>query len=273
MRLLLWTALVSAVYTQALEWKAHYRMTGAEYQQTFDHYISLGYALNSVSGYERDGVANYAAIFEKTDRGAWGSRHGLTTSAYAAADAEFTEKGYHLRQVNGYTVKGEPRFAAIWEPVVSSRRLAHHDLTLDAMQEAFYQYREQGYKPIHFSAYEVNGSARFAAIYELITDDDLSWWSWVQMTSSGFQDRFDGYLEDGYRLTDVSGYSVEGQVYFNGIWDNTTASGAWWARHNLDSPTFQSEFDKFKADGYVLRALSGYNTGTADRYAALWIKP
>ncbi|KAL4867565.1 hypothetical protein BDV12DRAFT_119241 [Aspergillus spectabilis] len=273
MKFLLWTALASAVYTQALEWKAHYRMTGAEYQQTFDHYVSLGYALNSVSGYERDGVANYAAIFEKTNRGAWSARHGLTSSSYATADAEFTEKGYHLSQVNGYTVNGVPRFAAIWEPVVSNRRIAHIDLTGDAMQEVFDQYKEQGYKPIHVSGYEVNGARRYAAIYELITEDNLAWWSWAHMTSSRYQERFDGYLEDGYRLTDVSGYSVDGNVYFNAVWDNTTATGAWWARHNMDSPTFQSEFDKFKADGYVLNVLSGYNTGTADRYAALWVKP
>ncbi|KAL4887376.1 hypothetical protein BJY04DRAFT_212414 [Aspergillus karnatakaensis] len=196
MKFLFWTALTSAVFAQALEWKAHYRMTGAEYQQTFDHYVSLGYVLNSVSGYERDGVANYAAIFEKTNR-------------------------------------GEP--------------------------------------PVHVSGYELNGAPRFAALYELITDNNLGWWSWAHQTGSQLQEKFDEYLEDGYRLTDQAGYSVGGKTFFNGIWDNSTAK-AWWAQFGMDSPTFQSQFNKYKADGYVLTTLNGYPTSSGDRYAAIWVR-
>ncbi|KAL2835296.1 hypothetical protein BDW59DRAFT_156111 [Aspergillus cavernicola] len=262
-----------ATLAQTPEWHAHYRMTPSEYQQTFDHYTSLGYVLNSVSGYERASEANYAAIFEQTDRGAWRSNHGMTSAEYVAKNAGFEEQGYHVRQVNGYNVDGEAVYAAIWEvePEEVHKRITYHNLTASEMQERVDCYMKEGYRPSHISGYEIGGSPYFAVIFEYIADD-AAWWAWGQLSSSEYQARFDEYLADGYRLRDVSGYSVGDDVFFVGIWDNSTAPGAWSARHGMDSSTFQSEFDKFKGEGYVLEVLSGYSTGAGDRYAALWAK-
>ena len=50
-------------------WSARHRMTGMGYQNEFDNHAYSGYKLAQVSGYERGGKANYAAIWEST--GAW----------------------------------------------------------------------------------------------------------------------------------------------------------------------------------------------------------
>ncbi|KAL2817175.1 hypothetical protein BJX63DRAFT_419731 [Aspergillus granulosus] len=269
--LLLILPLVFALCAKAAEWHAHYRMTSDEYQSTADYYIGLGYRIKSVSGYERDEEDNYAAIFEKNNGVAWVSHHRMTSSSYQAKFDKYVADGYRLRQVNGYTVNGNVYFAAIWDKSPSGAWVARHNMNAEYLQKYTDTYIAQGYKVIHISAYEVNGEARFAALWEKV-DDGNGWWSWAAMTSSEYQKKFDAYLEDGYRLIDVNGYAVGNKVYYAAIWD-TSASGAWVARHGMDSPTFQSQFDKYKAAGYVLQALSGYNTGTSDRYAALWVKP
>jgi hypothetical protein len=139
------------------------------------------------------------------------------------------------------------------------------------MQKYFDEYLKQGYKLTHISGYELKGEERFAAIWEK-KNDHVAWKSYANMTSAEYQSRFDKYVKDGYRLTDVDGYQVDDHVYYAAIWDKS-ASGAWVARHGLDSPSFQAAFDKYKKEGYVLRAFSGYNSGKEDRYAGLWIKP
>ncbi|KAL2839829.1 hypothetical protein BJY01DRAFT_257576 [Aspergillus pseudoustus] len=264
---------VFALCAQAAEWHAHYRMTSDEYQSTAEYYVDQGFRIKSVSGYERDGEDNYAAIFEKNDGLTWVSHHRMTSSSYQAKFDKYIADGYRLRQVNGYTVGENVYFAAVWDKSPAPGAwVARHNINAASLQKYTDTYLAQGYRVTHVSAYEVNGEARFAALWEKI-NDGTGWWAWAKMTSAEYQKKFDAYLKDGYRLINVNGYSIGKTVYYAGIWDTSAASGAWVARHGMDSPTFQSLFDKYKADGYVLQVLSGYNTGTTDRYAALWIKP
>ncbi|KAL3474806.1 hypothetical protein BJX99DRAFT_260067 [Aspergillus californicus] len=266
--------LALAISAKASEWHAHYRMTSDEYQSTADYYVDLGYRIKSVSGYERDAEDNYAAIFEKNDDDAgiaWVSHHRMTAATYQDKFDEYVADGFRLRQVNGYNVDGDVYFAAIWDKSPSGAWVARHNMDAGALQTYTDSYIDQGYKVVHVSGYEVQGEAHFAALWEKV-DDGNAWWAWAAMSSSEYQTKFDAYLEDGYRLLDVNGYAVDNTVYYAAVWD-TSASGAWVARHGMDSATFQSLFDEYRAAGYVLEGLSGYDTGTADRYAALWVKP
>lgn len=271
--LLLATALASAVFAKVPEWHAHYRMNTADYQSTFDSYLGKGFKVNSVSGYERDGEPNYAAIFEKNEAGvAWWSHTRMSSAAYQQKFDKYVGQGYRLRQVNGYNVAGETYYAAVWDKTPSGPWVSRHGMDEAGLKKYFAQYVDkEGYRLVHASGYEVKGEARYAAIWEKTGEEDVKWASWVDMSADGMQKRFDDYLKDGYRLTDVAGYAVKDTVYYAGVWDNST-SGAWEVRSGMDSPGFQKNFDKFKADGYVIDVLNGYDTPAGDRYAAIWSK-
>ncbi|KAF7122484.1 hypothetical protein CNMCM5793_000509 [Aspergillus hiratsukae] len=272
MRFLPWAAaILSAVCVQANEWHAYYRLTSDAYQAKFNDLVGQGYRLNSVSGYERSGQPNFAVIFEKKSSVAWKSHHGMTSDAYQKKFNEYLSQGYRVVQVNGYTVGENAYYAAIWDKSPSAGWVTRHGMTVESMQKYFDEYLKQGYKLTHISGYELKGEERFAAIWEK-KNDNITWLSYANMTSAEYQSRFDKYVKDGYRLIDVDGYQVDDHVYYAAIWDKS-ASGAWVARHGLDSPGFQAAFDKYKKEGYVLRAFSGYNAGKEDRYAGLWIKP
>jgi hypothetical protein len=49
--LLILLPLVLALFVEAAEWHAHYRMTSDEYQSTAEYYVDQGYRIKSVSGY------------------------------------------------------------------------------------------------------------------------------------------------------------------------------------------------------------------------------
>jgi cytochrome c biogenesis factor len=119
------------------------------------------------------------------------------------------------------------------------------------------------------SGYGVNGQDRYAAIWD--KSPSTAWVARHGMTSAQYQAEFDKYIGQGYRLVQVSGYGVNGQDRYAAIWDKSPST-AWVARHGMTSAQYQSEFDKYVAQGYRLVQVSGYGVNGQDRYAAIWDK-
>ncbi|WP_017651363.1 hypothetical protein, partial [Fortiea contorta] len=91
------------------------------------------------------------------------------------------------------------------------------------------------------------------------------------MSSSQYQAAFDQYVGQGYRLVDVSGYSVNGQDRYAAIWVKS-GGAAWVARHGMSSAQYQAAFDQYVGQRYRLVDVSGYSVNGQDRYAAIWDK-
>ena len=77
--------------------------------------VSQGYKPVVVCGYS-DGVQDrYAAIFRQISGApAWQARHGLTPAQYQATFDQLVGEGYRLELVNGFSIAGQDRFAALW---------------------------------------------------------------------------------------------------------------------------------------------------------------
>jgi hypothetical protein len=211
----------------------------------------------------------YAAIWAKSGGPAWVARHGLTSAQYQAAFDQFVGQGYRLVDVSGYEVNGQDRYAAIWVKSSGTPWVARHGLTSTQYQAAFDQFVGQGYRLVKVSGYSVNGDDRYAAIWD--KSGGSAWVARHGLTSAQYQAAFDQYVAQGYRLVDVSGYSVNGQDYYAAIWDKSAGS-AWVARHGLTSAQYQAAFDQYVGQGYRLVHVSGYSVNGQDRYAAIWDK-
>ena len=102
---------------------------------------------------------------------------------------------------------------------------------------------------------------RYAAIFEKTTGP--AWVARHRMTSAEYQSEFDTRTGQGYRLTQISGYSVGDQDRYAAIFEKTTGP-AWVARHRMTSAEYQSEFDTRTGQGYRLTQISGYSVGDQD---------
>lgn len=256
---------------RASAWEARHRMTSAKYQTTFDDLVADKYRLSYVSGYSIDDDPRFAALWEQTGGAAWVARHGMTGAAYQSQFDDLVGQGYRLRLVNGYSVAGSPRYAAIWDKSDGPAWEARHGMTSSKFQETFDSLVGKGYSLKHISGYSQGNTALYAALWEK-TEDNIAWAARHGMTSSDYQKRFDDYVSKGYRLIVVSGYVVNNVAYYAAIWDKSS-SGAWVAKHGLSSSQYQSEFDKLVGQGYRLKLVSGYTlSDNEDTYAALWIK-
>ncbi|MBT9312835.1 hypothetical protein [Leptothoe kymatousa] len=162
------------------------------------------------------------------------------------------------------------KYAAIWRK--TNRQVpwvAHHGMTSSQYQAKFDQYVADGYRLVDVSGYSVGDQARYAAIW--VKRSGPAWVARHGMTSSQYQARFNQYVADGYRLVDVSGYSVGNQTRYAAIWEKRSGP-AWVARHGMTSSQYQARFDQYVADGYRLVHVSGYRVGNQARYAAIWEK-
>jgi len=132
-------------------------LTSDQYQQTFNQLTApaQSYRLVDVSGYDINGQAHYAAIFEQSSGPAWVSFHGLTSDQYQQTFTQWTGQGYRLLHLSGYSINGQAQYAVIFEQSTGLPRIAKLGLTSDQYQQTFNQLTGQGYQLVDVSGYQV----------------------------------------------------------------------------------------------------------------------
>jgi hypothetical protein len=146
-------------------WVARHGMTSGDYQAAFNQYVDEGYRLKEVNGYGSNGPAHYAAIFEKSGGPAWIARHGLTSSQYQAEFDARVKEGYRLRQVSGYAVGNDARYAAIFDKSSGPAWASYHGMTSSSYQSQFDKLVKDGYRLTWVSGYVVAGNTLYAALW------------------------------------------------------------------------------------------------------------
>jgi len=200
---------------------------------------------------------------------AWQSRFGLTPSQLQTTFNDLTKQGYRLKSINGYTSGGAELYTALWAKESGPEWYAKDDQTQAEFQKTFDDYVKQGFRLTWISGYEVNGTVKYAGIFE--KSSGPAWEAINDATADDFQKKFDGFVKQGYRLTHIDGYTSGGSARFAGIFEKSSGP-AWEALNNMTASDFQKKFNDYLAKGYRLTDMSGYNVGGTDYYAAIWEK-
>jgi CubicO group peptidase (beta-lactamase class C family) len=197
------------------------------------------------------------------------ARHAMTPAQYQSEFDNWSAKGYRLTSLCGYTRAGQELYAAIWNKISGPAWVARHGLSAADYQAAFNDMSSNGYRLVSISGYGVGNHAKFAAIWDKSTGG--AWTAKHNMTAAQYQQAFDDYSKQGYRLQYVSGYVVNGTEYFAAIWEKTSG-GAMIVKHNMTATQYQQAFNNYTSQGYVLKLVSGYEKGGTDLFAAIWEK-
>ncbi|MBK8426534.1 MAG: serine hydrolase [Lewinellaceae bacterium] len=97
---------------------------------------------------------------------------------------------------------------------------------------------------------------------------------WVarhNLSSAQYQAEFNTWTGQGYRLSQVSGYSDNGQDRYAAIFEKE-AGPAWVAKHGLTGAQYQAEFNTLTGQGYRPVIVSGFPSGNQAKYACIFIK-
>ncbi|WP_199338648.1 serine hydrolase [Nostoc sp. FACHB-145] len=153
----------------------------------------------------------------------------------------------------------------------SSAWIARHGLTAEQYQSEFNKYTAQGFRPVQVSGYGVGNQDFYAVIFKK-TANAPEWVARHGLTSEQYQSEFNKYTAQGFRPVQVSGYGVGNQDLYAVIFEKTVNAPAWVARHGLTAEQYQSEFNKYTAQGFRPVDVSGYTVGNQDLYAVIFEK-
>ena len=180
-----------------------------------------------------------------------------------------------IYNARGFATDGTPallsrydtRFAGIWVQGVETAWQARHGLTGPQYQATFNDLVSQGYRPVQVCGYSEGFDARYAAIFT--QEQGAPWEARHGLTSADYQATFDNLVQQGYRLRNVSGYSINGEARYTGIWDRSEGPD-WQARHGLTGEQYQATFNDLAAQGYRLVQVCGYRVNVDVLFAAIW---
>jgi hypothetical protein len=159
------------------------------------------------------------------------------------------------------------RFAAIWQQGIDHPWEARHGLTAEQYQSTFDQFRRDGYRPLQVCGYSQGFGARYAAIWSLI--DGPAWEARHGLSAADYQDTFNSLVARGYRLTNISGYAINGGARYAAIWEQS-AGPEWQARHGMTAQQYQETFEQLLSDGFRPLQVCGYRVNAEVLFAAIW---
>lgn len=256
-----------ALPTFAQPWIARHGLTAAQYQQAFNDYGKQGYYPKMVTGYSLNNQANYAALWQKTSLPVSEFRNGLTSAEYQTTFNDMQKNGYRLVYVQGFSVNNTAYFNASWQKTAGPAYEARNNLTAAQYQQMYDQYTPKGYRPLVISAYTVNGTPYFAGIWVL--QGGVAWQAKHNMTAQQYQEAFNQFVAQGYKLTCVTGYTNGGQANYAAVWEKVS-SPMWYARNGIPLSFYQYTFDNFYYQGYTPEFLTGYNVNNDVEFAGIW---
>jgi hypothetical protein len=145
---------------------AQHNMTSAQFQQTYNQLVGVGFRPRVISGYAYGGQPLFAAIFDQAAGPPFEARHNLTSDGYQQTYNQLVAAGYRPRIVSGYEWNGQPLFAAVFEQYAGPPFEARHKLSSDDFLQISNQLSVMGYRPVMIDGYDVIGQPLFAAIFE-----------------------------------------------------------------------------------------------------------
>lgn len=152
-----------------------------------------GFRLAYVTGYEVGGVDLYAAVWEQASGAPRQNFFGLTAAQLQSTYDSLTASAYRLVSLDGYTLSGSARYAAIFEQSSGPPQAARSGLTLAQLQQTNQTLASQGYRLQSVSGLNAGAGDRYAAI-------------WEQGGGPLMQVRFGTALADYGRTSDIDQY-------------------------------------------------------------------
>jgi CubicO group peptidase (beta-lactamase class C family) len=197
----------------------------------------------------------------------WAAHHNLSGAEYQARFDELVGQGFRLIDVSGYEVAGQARFSGIWEQSDGPAFVARHGISGADYQATFDSLVPDGFRPVRVNGFGVGGTELFCAIFE--QKPGPAFIARHGISAADYQAQFDEAGSQGFRLVDVSGYEVNGEPRYTGIWEQE-GGPALQARHGISAAAYQAAFDSLNAQGYRLIRVSGFEDNGTDHYAAIW---
>jgi len=188
------------------QWKARLYMTGADFQYWFDQYKGQDYRPREIS-VTRDGGGNprYNVIWKKRAGEGYYTHFGLTDAEWKQKVTDHvTNGGMVVDEHVVYDTGGGTRHAGVFVTAPQVVTYDAHLLILPVFNSLLPVLKAQGYKQTDVYAEEFGGGWAYGGIWRKVAGQ---WAMEYDLTPQEYQDAFEDYAAQGYRLYRVQGYA------------------------------------------------------------------
>lgn len=200
----------------------------------------------------------------------WGevSHHGIPEAQYQTIFDRAFQAGYRPVWVDGYEVSGQTFFNVIFRPRAGAPAwVARHGLNGAQYQDEFDKHTKEGYRLLNLASYLHAGQVRYACIF--VKTAGPAWIAYHGLTADQHQARVNDLGPDGFRPTNVSVVSVNGQRSYAAFWEKKNV-GSWLLKSFLTDDEYQQQWNDNWAAGRRVAYLSAYNHNGEARFSAVF---
>ena len=217
------------------------------------------------------GAATYSAIWVRDGAWPWNEWRDMSAASYQTYFNTYAAQGYRPISVSGFQNSGVNQFAAVW--LAASATYHGIDNYTNAQYQAWVNTQvSNGFMPQVVDGYAVGTDPT--------VDNYISVWADVPayplearhgLTSAGYQSFVSTYAAQGYHVTCVSAYQINGTTYFAAYMVKDALTD-WIARHDTVPAALISQAVTFEQTDYQPIVIEGYDTGSTRNFAGVWIK-
>lgn len=269
----LWALFSLCAFKAQADVITYHNATAAEHQQAFNKYARSGYRLSSISVHGDFAHQNYAAVWVKQNGPAWSAFHNRRLAEYQGIFNEKVKSGYCPKLLSAAGEGAQVVVAGTFEKCQGPVPLTRTELQTDrsksnSVQVLLEDSNKKGLIPTQFSVYGSLNDPHYAVIFAPNTEK-LAWNYALKDTAAEYQKRFSAYTQMRSRPLIVS--ISESQRYAS-IFVHQAIEGGWIARHDMSWNDFQTNFDRFRTQGWVVESFDAGGFGNNKRWGALWAK-
>ncbi len=144
-----------------------------------------------------------------------------------------------------------------------------HGLTGQEYQKVFEDLGGKGYRLLSVRGYSDGSTTRFASAWVKGHSEGV-WSGWQSLSSRDYQTTYTKETLKGMRPAHVAGFAVEGGHRLSAIFEAGDEQ-AFEARHDLTDEQLAKTLEDAIKDGYRPHSVSGYNSGNATLFSAVFI--
>ena len=144
--------------------------------------------------------------------------------------------------------------------------------TSEEYAAAWSYYKNRGYAPTGLGAVEKSGQpVRYQGLWAK-DPGILDWTSKRNLTDAQYQEAWESLVGAGYRVLDLDAHASGNSPRFHAIFVRESPSKPFVSHRSLTLTQLDAKVVEYKAAGYRPIKLNGYRVGSAQRYAAVWVK-
>ncbi|OJJ14900.1 hypothetical protein BKI52_40815 [marine bacterium AO1-C] len=213
-----------------------------------------------------------AAILKFEKGLGWYYFQNQTSSQFNQKFHEYSNKGYMVIDFDARPIGSSARYSMILRKNTDNRGWnLYYNLTSSEFSQRWNEMSGKGYRLLDQESYTINGVQRYAGVW-VQNKEGYLWASYRNKTAAEYSTIFQDKKSEGYRITDIEAYNVNGNIRYAAIWVKNTEGIVWAQQRDMSRTTYVAEAQTKISQGYVMVDYESYQIDGVQKYAAIWEK-